>query len=112
MVAEVCEPFPVAALPEPLQSFVKNTAAAIGCDPAMVAVPILVAVAAAVGTTRRVEVKPGYFEVCILWAMIIARRGGKKSPALQPCPPRGPPHAGPYLRPGGEQARCQAGRPG
>lgn len=33
MSVEAYQPFPVAALPEPLQSFVTNTAVAIGCDP-------------------------------------------------------------------------------
>lgn len=77
------QPFPVDVLPEPLRTFVGNTASEMGCDAGMVALPTLVGMAAAVGTTRQLEIKPGWREASVLWGMVISRRGSKKSPALR-----------------------------
>jgi hypothetical protein len=52
-------PFPVEALPEPFGSFVSAGATAIGCDPSFVALPLLAALAAAIGNTRRLMLKLG-----------------------------------------------------
>ena len=43
------EPFHVDVLPEPVRSYINESAAAIGCDPAFVALPLLSALAAAIG---------------------------------------------------------------
>ena len=45
-------PFPLNSLPEKLREFVKMQAEAIGCDPALVAMPALVACSGAIGMTR------------------------------------------------------------
>ena len=45
-------PFPVDALPEPVRSFVVDGARALGCDPSYIALPLLAALAAAMGTRR------------------------------------------------------------
>ena len=47
------QPFPVDALPEAIRGYVMAAARAIGCDPAFVALPLLAALAAAIGNTRR-----------------------------------------------------------
>jgi hypothetical protein len=75
-------PFPLNTLPQPFRGLVVAGAAAIGCDPALVAVPLLVAQAAAVGNSRRVELKRGWSEPAILWAANVGESGALKSPAL------------------------------
>lgn len=75
-------PFPTQCLPGPLRSFIDECAAAIGCDPAMVALPALAVVAAVIGTTRRIRLKRTWHEPAILWSVIIAESGELKSPAL------------------------------
>jgi hypothetical protein len=77
------KPFPVDALPEPLAAFVAETASAIGCDPAYVALPVLAVAGAAIGTTRRLELKHKYAAPPILWSVIVGESGTSKSPALR-----------------------------
>jgi len=74
--------FPVDVLPEPARSFVRSAADSIGCDPAMVALPLLSALAAAIGNTRRLEVKPGWLEPPVLWTSVVAESGSQKTPAF------------------------------
>jgi hypothetical protein len=75
-------PFPVEVLPDPLGSFVLVVSHAIGCDAAYVALPALAAIAACVGTSRRVQLKPGWTEPCIVWSCIVGESGSMKSPAF------------------------------
>jgi hypothetical protein len=77
------KPFPVDALPEPIRQYVKDAAAAIGCDPAFIAVPMLPALAAAIGNTRRVKLKGGWTEPAVIWAASVADSGTHKSPSLE-----------------------------
>jgi DNA primase len=77
------KPYLVDALPEPLSSFVTEAAAAIGCDPAYVALPLLTVAGAAIGTTRRLELKAGYTVPAILWTVVVGESGTSKSPALR-----------------------------
>lgn len=74
-------PFPLACLPETLARFIRETAAALGCDPAFVALPALATTAAAIGTTRTIELKASWCEPPIVWAGVVARSGTLKSPA-------------------------------
>ena len=74
-------PFPVDALPAPAARFVRE--AAVGCDEALVAPPLLVGFAAAVGNTRRCVVKSGWSEPCVLWAAGVAGSGEGKSPPFE-----------------------------
>ncbi len=76
------QPFPLAALPEPARGYVDACAAAIGCDPAYVALPVLSVLAGAIGNTRRIALKRGWSEPCILWCAIVGESGTMKSPAL------------------------------
>jgi hypothetical protein len=75
-------PFPLDALPEPCRQFTREAAAAIGCDPSYVALPLLAGLAAAIGTTRRVLLKLGWCEPSLLWVAIVGESGTLKSPAL------------------------------
>ncbi len=75
-------PFLTDSLPEKLRNFVEMQAEAIGCDPALVAMPALVACAGAIGMTRTIRLKHSWSEPAILWGITIARSGSMKSPAF------------------------------
>jgi len=74
--------FPIDALPEPIASYVKLAAESIGCDPSFVALPLLTAIAAAIGNSRRIQLKEGWKEPPILWTAIVGDSGTTKSPAM------------------------------
>jgi len=74
--------FPVEALPAPLKGYVTAAAKAINCDPGFVALPMLAALAACVGTTRRLYLKRAWKEPCVIWAAIVGSSGTIKSPAV------------------------------
>jgi hypothetical protein len=76
-------PFPVDALPDPIRGFVDAGARAIGCDPSYLALPLLTAIAAAIGNTRRLELKRGWLVPPILWGAIVGESGTAKTPAFQ-----------------------------
>lgn len=76
-------PFPVDAFPPVLAEFALKAAAAIGCDESFVALPLLSAVASAIGNTRRIQLKKSWSEPAVLWAMIIGESGERKSPAIE-----------------------------
>ncbi|WP_347244555.1 DUF3987 domain-containing protein [Thermogutta sp.] len=77
------QPYPVDALPEPFRAFVQSTAHAMGCDASYVALPLMVAAAAAIGTTRRLEVKAGWQAPPIVWGVLVGESGTLKTPALR-----------------------------
>jgi hypothetical protein len=74
-------PFPLEALPDVLREYVDASAAAMGCDPAFVALPVLATVASTIGATRTVKLKRGWEEPSVLWSMVVADSGTLKSPA-------------------------------
>jgi hypothetical protein len=75
------KPFPLDALPPVLCEYVDASAAAIGCDPAFVALPGLAVVAGCVGNSRAIRLRRGWTEPAILWAVTVAPSGAQKSPA-------------------------------
>ncbi len=77
------QPFPVEALPEPLRSFVTKGAQAIGCDPSYIALPLLSALASAIGNSRRIQLKSGWTEPAIIWTAIVGESGTLKTPAYK-----------------------------
>ncbi|MCB9508508.1 MAG: DUF3987 domain-containing protein [Myxococcales bacterium] len=76
------QPFPVDVLPDALARFVSLSADSIDCDPSFVVGPLLPSLAAAIGNSRRVRVKPGWSEPCILWVATLGVTGDGKSPGL------------------------------
>jgi hypothetical protein len=76
------QPFPLGALAEPVRGYVDAAAAAVGCDPALVGLPLLSTLAGAIGNTRRILLKRGWSEPAILWTANIVASGEHKSPAL------------------------------
>lgn len=76
-------PFPTDVLPPVLASFVRESAIAIGCDEAMVALPVLAACAAGIGNTRQIRLKRGWTEPAVVWAAIVGNSGVRKSPPFR-----------------------------
>lgn len=74
--------FPTYLLPEPIRGYVEAGAAAIGCDHAFIALPLLAALGAAIGNSRRVRLKRTWVEPPIIWSVIIGESGTAKSPAI------------------------------
>ncbi len=69
------QPFPTDTLPEPMRGFVVAGAKAMGCDTSYFALPMLTSVAAAIGNTRRIQLKRGWTEPAILWTAIVGDSG-------------------------------------
>jgi hypothetical protein len=59
-------PFPMEALPAPLQHYVGQCAQALGCDPAYLALPVLAVAASVIGNKRAIRLKRGWEELCIV----------------------------------------------
>lgn len=76
-------PFPVDVLPEPIRRFVTEGAKAIGCDSSYVALPLLSALASAIGNTHRIALKRGWTEPAIVWTAIVGESGTMKTPAFK-----------------------------
>ncbi|MDC0307711.1 YfjI family protein [Planctomycetaceae bacterium] len=76
-------PFPVDELPIEVASLVCEAATSIGCDPAMVAVPALAAMAGAIGRSRSLLVKQGWFVPPVIWLAVVAESGSSKTPAIK-----------------------------
>lgn len=76
-------PFPVDVLPEPVRSYVAAGAKAIGCEASYIALPILAALASAIGNTHRLRLKRSWTEPAIVWTAIVGESGTAKSPALE-----------------------------
>lgn len=77
--------FPVDAMPDPLRSFVRHGAQSLACDPALVALPALAVVGAAIGHSRRISLKrgtTGWSEPAVIWACPISESGTQKTPAF------------------------------
>jgi hypothetical protein len=80
---EAFTPFPLELLPASAKDLVFHGAQAQQVDPALLAVPMLGVLAAAIGNSREIELEPGWREPCILWVAVIAKSGAGKSPALK-----------------------------
>jgi hypothetical protein len=77
------EEFPTGTMPRPCRMLVEEAAAAIGCPPEFVAVPMLAVLASAIGNSRVLKLKAGWEESAALYAAAIADPGEKKTPALK-----------------------------
>jgi hypothetical protein len=76
-------PFPVDALPDPIRGFVAAGAKAIGCDPSYLGLVMLTTLAAAIGNTRRLQLKRGWPAPPIIWVAIVGESGTAKTPAFK-----------------------------
>jgi hypothetical protein len=76
-------PFPVDELPQPVRGFIADAAKAIGCDASFVALPVLAALARAIGNKRVIRLKRSWCEPAVIWAAIVGKSGTHKTPAIQ-----------------------------
>lgn len=76
------EPFPLDVLPEVVRRYVVEASDALGCDPAFVAAPVLVVLAASIGDSCVIRLKSTWSEPSILWMAIIAPSASQKTPAI------------------------------
>ena len=74
-------PFPTHCLPAPWDAFVREGARALKCDEAYVALPVIAALAGAVGISRRVYLGGEWYEPAVFWVCVVAESGTLKSPA-------------------------------
>jgi hypothetical protein len=65
-----------------VRAYAAEAAAAIGCDPAFVVLPLLTALGAAIGNSRRIVIKRRWSEPPLLWTVTVGESGTQKSPAL------------------------------
>lgn len=78
------EPFPTREVfPGEIADYVEALAEALMVDPAMVALPALATVAAAIGGRRHLRILPTWKEYPALWTVIVADSGSNKSAALE-----------------------------
>lgn len=77
------QPFPVETLPDSVATFVAECAAAVRCDAAFVALPVLTLLGAAIGNSRRLWLKRTHEAPAILWTGIIGESGTGKTPAIR-----------------------------
>lgn len=77
------QPFPTDALPEPIRGFVIAGAKAIDRDASYLALPMLTALAAAIGNTRRIQLKRGWSAPAIIWTAIVGESGTSKTSAFK-----------------------------
>lgn len=74
-------PFPFAVLPDPISTFIDEASKAIGCDPALVGLPMLATLAGCIGATRRLSIKSNWAAPSVLWTAAVVDSGQQKSPA-------------------------------
>ncbi|MEO2018803.1 MAG: hypothetical protein ABGZ53_31025, partial [Fuerstiella sp.] len=68
-------PFPLDCLPSVLRRFVTEVSKAIGCDTAFSVLPALAVCAAAIGTSRSLMIKRGWFVATTLWGLVVGESG-------------------------------------
>ena len=78
---EKVKPFPTEGLADSIRRLIEEGAAAMQCAPDLIGVPLLVAVGAAIGNSRRLRLKKGWEERSALYAAPIAAPGGAKTHA-------------------------------
>ncbi len=76
------QPFPIDMLPLVLRNYVDAAAASIVCDPALVALPALATAMSCIGNSRAIQLRRGWSEPAVLWAITVARSGSAKSPGF------------------------------
>ena len=82
-ICDEFKPFPIDELPPVLTRFCREVSRAVGCDesfPAMVALSVC---SSAIGTTRQLCIKYGWFVPPILWSLLVGESGTQKSPPFR-----------------------------
>ena len=61
---------------------ISSNASAVGCPPEFLDLPTLTIAAGMIGVKGRVMINPNWAEPCIVWIVVAARKGKKKTAAL------------------------------
>jgi hypothetical protein len=83
---EPMRPFPVELLPAPVKDYVLAQARGLVFDPAAVAIPVLSALAAAMGGTRRIQLKQCWTEPSVLWTALVSQADLRSALAAATAP--------------------------
>lgn len=83
IAANEFQPLDLSMLPDAFSSIVGAAAPAMGVDPAFLLMPILAVCAAAIGQSRQLMIKQGWYSPCILWTAVVGESGSGKSPAFR-----------------------------
>lgn len=76
-------PFPLELLCSPIREFVEAGRAAMTCAAEAIVLPLLAALGAAIGNTRRIQLKRTWSEPPLLWVCVVQGSGKTKSPAQE-----------------------------
>jgi hypothetical protein len=74
--------FPLDALPINLRRFAREAAASVGCPVDYLGIATLTAASAAIGDTRRIDIKKDWTEGAAIFGMIVGGPASKKTPAM------------------------------
>jgi len=74
--------FPLTYLPKAAQRYIRGLEKSLNVDPALLGVPVLTVLAAAVGNSHRIQLQNTWTEPATLWTAVVSRSGTMKSPAL------------------------------
>ena len=77
------EPFPVDVFPESVRRLVVEASAAIGCDPDLVALPVLAVAGGVIGRSASLRLKDNYFVTGCIYAAAIGPPSDGKTPSLK-----------------------------
>ncbi|QDV21264.1 hypothetical protein Pan153_59520 [Gimesia panareensis] len=77
------KPFPTDKLPEEAAKLVREAASSLRCDESLIAIPVLAALAGAIGRSRCLVAKSGWVAYPILWLALVADSGSLKTPAMK-----------------------------
>lgn len=75
-------PLPTGLFAPPIERYIEMSSSSLNVDRSQIAVPLLGALAGAIGNAMRVEIQPGWSEPVVLWVGLVVRSGAVKSPAL------------------------------
>ena len=77
------KPFPTEKLPEEAAKLVREAASSLRCDESLIAIPVLAALAGAIGRSRCLVAKSDWVAYPILWLALVADSGSLKTPAMK-----------------------------
>ena len=75
-------PFPTHLLPAPIANYIRGVSDSMQVDEAMVALPAIAVLGAAIGTTRRIRLTNAWGEYSTWWVGIVSDSGSRKTPCL------------------------------
>ena len=78
-------PFPMSALPRPIQEYCKAISESKRTPPDYAAISILAAMAGALGGSTKLMVKSDWDELPVLWLALCGEPGTTKTPTIKPC---------------------------